>query len=95
MYTGLLRETLVSLAGLSLYGLDSPKMFEEILDNLIADQQERLFRRTTQVEAPLYMACTLQDYIDYGADEKAVWKKYGVIMRGIIESYLCGDSDAA
>lgn len=31
MYTGLLRETLVSLAGLSLYGLDSPKMFEEIL----------------------------------------------------------------
>lgn len=91
MYTGLLRETLVSLAGLSLYGLDSPKMFEEILDNLIADQQERLFRRTTQVEAPLYMACTLQDYIDYGADEKAVWKKYGVIMRGIIESYLLGE----
>lgn len=91
MYTGLLRETLVSLAGLTLYGLDNPKMFEEILDNLVAEEQERLFRRTTQVEAPLYMACTLQDYIAYGADEKAVWKKYGAIMRGILESYLPGE----
>lgn len=91
MYTGLLRETLFSLPGLTLYGLNDMKLFEEILDNLIANEQERLFRRTTQVEAPLYMASVLQKYIDYGADEKAVWKKYGVIIRGIIESYLPGE----
>ena len=90
MYTGLLRETLQSLAGLTLSGLNDPAQFEEILDNLIADQQERLFRRTTQVEAPLYLAVALQKYIDYGADEKAVWKKYGPTLRGILESYLPG-----
>ena len=91
MYTGLLRETLQALPGLTLYGLDDPKQFEDILDNLIADEQERLFRRTTQVEAPLYMANVLQEYIAYGADEKAVWNKYGVIIRGILESYLPGE----
>ena len=91
MYTGLLRETLQALPGLALYGLDDPDQFEEILDNLIADEQERLFRRTTQVEAPLYLAHTLQSYIDYGADPKRVWDKYGLIMRGILESYLPGE----
>lgn len=91
MYTGLLRETLQALPGLTLYGLKDPKQFEEILDNLVADEQERLFRRTTQVESPLYLASVLQQYIDFGADEKKVWKKYGVIVRGIIESYLPGE----
>lgn len=90
MYTGLLRETLQSIAGLTLYGLDSPEQFEEILDNLIADEQERLFHRTTQVEAPLYMAIALQQYIDYGADAKQVWTKYGPTMRAVLESYLPG-----
>ena len=91
MYTGLLRETLLSLAGLTLYGLNDPKMFEEILDNIVADEQERLFRRTTQVEAPLLFVTALQSYINYGASEKSVWKKYGVIVKGVLESYLPGE----
>ena len=91
MYTGLLRETLQALPGLALYGLGDPKLFESILDNLIADEQERLFRRTTQVEAPLRMADALQAYIDFGADPAKVWHKYGIIIRGIIESYLPGE----
>ena len=88
--TGLLRETLQSIAGLTLYGLGDKAQFEEILDNLIADEQERLFHRTTQVEAPLYLAIALQQYIDYGADPKEVWKKYGATLRGVLESYLPG-----
>lgn len=91
LYTGLLRETLQALPGLTLHGLNDPALFEEILDNLVADEQERLFMRTTQVEAPLYLASALQAYIDYGADEKKVWKKYGIIVRGVIESYLPGE----
>lgn len=91
LYSGLLRETLQSLPGLALYGMGSGKLFEEILDNLIADEQERLFRRTTQVEAPLGVATALQAYLDFGADPKAVWKKYGIIVRGVLESYLPGE----
>ena len=91
MYTGLLRETLIALPGLTLYADGNTAAFEEILDNLIADEQERLFRRTTQVEAPLYLASVLQAYIDFGADPRKVWKKYGIIVRGIMESYLPGE----
>ena len=90
MYTGLLRETLISLPGLTLYADGDAKTFEEVLDNLIADEQERLFRRTTQVEAPLYMATVLQAYIGFGADPARVWKKYGATLKGILESYLPG-----
>lgn len=89
MYTGLLRETILALPGLTLYG-QHPEDFEEILDNLIADEQERLLHRTTQVEAPLALAQALIQYIDYGADEKAVWKKYGKTVKKVLESYLPG-----
>lgn len=90
LYTGLLRETLEALPGLTLYANGDKAEFEEILDNLIADNQERLFHRTTQVEAPLRLAGALGRYIEYGADPKVVWKKYGPTVKGILESYLPG-----
>ena len=90
LYTGLLRETLGSIAGLTLYAKDDPKEFEEILDNLIHDEQERLFRRTTQVEAPLFMTVALQQYIAYTGAEKHAWEKYGETLKGIIASYAPG-----
>lgn len=90
LYTGLLRETLLALPGLTLYANGDRAEFEEILDNLIADNQERLFRRTTQVEAPLLLATVLQQYIDFGADARKVWKKYGDTLKQVIESYLPG-----
>lgn len=90
MYTGLLRETLISLPGLTLCA-GKPEEFEVILDNLIADEQNRLYHRTTQVEAPLSLAWVLQSYIEHGADPKKVWKKYGSVVKGILESYLPGN----
>ena len=91
MYTGLLRETLQALPGLTLYADGNTREFETILDNLIEDEQERLFRRTTQVEAPLYMPIVLQEYIDdFGADRARIWKKYAQTIKGIIESYAPG-----
>ncbi len=95
--TGLLRETILSLPGLTLYANGDCDEFEEILDNLIADEQERLFHRTTQVEAPLLLTDTIQQYIHYLEDEKGekdagkkIWKKYGSTLKGILESYLPG-----
>lgn len=90
LYTGLLRETLYALPGLTLYADGNAAEFEHILDNLINDEQERLFRRTTQVEAPLRLADVLQQYIDWGADPRKVWKKYGDTVKGVIESYEPG-----
>jgi len=90
LYTGLLRETLYALPGLTLYCDGNKAEFEEILDNLIADEQERLFRRTTQVEAPLRLAGVLEQYIRFGADPARVWKKYGETLKGVLRSYLPG-----
>jgi len=90
MYTGLLRETLISLAGLTLYAKNDTAEFEEILDNLIADEEERLYRQTTQIEAPLLLACALQSYQSYGVDPRAMWKKYGKVLRCIVDSYKPG-----
>jgi predicted glycogen debranching enzyme len=90
LYTGLLRETIIALPGLTLYAKGDKAEFEEILDNLIADEQERLFHRTTQVEAPLRLTCTMQQYIEYTGEEKHAWKKYGETLKGIIKSYLPG-----
>ena len=87
--TGLLRETLFSIAGLTLYA-GRPEDFEEILDNLIANEEDRLFTKTTQVEAPLLMTVALQDYISSGADPKKVWNKYSTTLKKILESYLPG-----
>ena len=88
--TGLLRETIVALPGLTLYAGAGAKEFEEILDNLIADNAKRQYTRTTQIEAPLRIADDLQQYIAFGADAKKVWKKYGPVIKGVIESYLPG-----
>lgn len=88
--TGLLRETVVSLPGLTLYADGNCDEFENILDTLIADEQDRLFRRTTQCEAPLRLTETIQQYITFSGREKHIWKKYGETLKGIIESYAPG-----
>ena len=90
LYTGLLRESLFSLPGLTL-ATGKKNEFEEILDNLIADNQERFFHRTTQVEAPLMLASVLQEYIGAGASAKKVWAKYGDVVKRVVESYSPGN----
>ncbi|MBQ6087036.1 MAG: glycogen debranching enzyme N-terminal domain-containing protein [Bacteroidales bacterium] len=90
LLTGLLRETLYCLPAITLLTDGSTEDFEEILDNLISDEQERLFHRTTQVEAPLRLAGVLQQYIEFGADPAYVWKKYGDVVKKVIESYAPG-----
>ena len=88
--TGLLRETIETLHGLTLYANGSCQEFEKILDTLIADEQERLFHRTTQCEAPLRLTDTIQQYIRFSGKEKQIWKKYGETLKGIIERYAPG-----
>lgn len=88
--TGLLRETIISLPGLTLYADGDKKEFERILDTLIEDNQERFFHRTTQVESPLRLTDTIQQYIHFSGEEKRIWTKYADTLKGIIESYAPG-----
>ena len=61
--TGLLRETIASLPGRTLYANGDCYQLERILDTLIADEQDRLFHRTTQCESPLRLTETIKHYI--------------------------------
>ena len=88
--TGLLRETIASLPGLTLYANGDCEEFEKILDTLIEDEKERLFHRTTQCEAPLRLTETIQQYIRFSGKERQIWKKYGETLKAIIESYAPG-----
>ena len=88
--TGLLRETIETLPGLTLYANGDCEEFEKILDTLISEEQERLYHRTTQCEAPLRLTDTIQQYIRFSGKEKQIWKKYGETLKGIIESYAPG-----
>ena len=88
--TGLLRETVASLPGLTLYANGDCEEFERILDTLIEDEKERLFHRTTQCEAPLRLTETIQQYIRFSGKERQIWKKYGETLKAIIESYAPG-----
>ena len=88
--TGLLRETIASLPGLTLYADGNCADFENILDTLISDEQDRLYRRTTQCEAPLRLTDIIQQYIRFSGKEKQIWKKYGQVLKAIIESYAPG-----
>ena len=88
--TGLLRETIASLPGLTLYADGNTDDFENILDTLIEEEQERLYHRTTQCEAPLRLTETIQQYIRFAGKERQIWKKYGEVLKGIIESYAPG-----
>lgn len=88
--TGLLRETVESLPGLTLYAGDKGGEFEEILDNLISEEQDRLLHRTTQVEAPLRLTDTIQQYIHHTGEEERIWGKYGKLLKNIVDSYAPG-----
>ena len=88
--TGLLRETVVALPGLTLYATGDCGEFEEILDNLIANEQNRLTKRTTQIEAPLRLTDTIQQYIEFTGEEKRIWEKYGKVLKAIVDSYAPG-----
>lgn len=85
--TGLLRETIEALPALTLYACNNCKEFEEILDNMIESDAARLYHRTTQIEAPLALTDAIQQYIAYSGKEKEIWKKYGQVLKDIVESY--------
>lgn len=87
---GGLRETLISLPGLTLYNDGNVKLFEQILNDLIKENKDYLFSGCNQAEAPLRIVDVLQKFADFKQDPGAVWKKYGKTVRAIVESYLNG-----
>ena len=87
---GGLRETCIALAGLTLYKNGDVKLFEKILDDLIVENPIYLFQGCDQAEAPLRVAELIQQLSSFTGEGGRVWKKYGKVLRRIVESYMNG-----
>lgn len=92
---GGLRETCIALPGLTIYNNGDVALFKKILDGLIKDNGDALFRTSDQVESPLRIAELLQHLASFTGKGRDVWKRYGETLRKIVRSYIAGRPEAA
>ncbi len=91
------RDTLISLAGITLVQGDVA-LFKAVLDSLVKEMKNDLFPNKGTGENKNYLSSdtslwffrTLQQYIEFTGDEEWVWKKYGGLMKGILNRYRNG-----
>jgi len=94
------RDTLISLAGITLIQ-DDTKLFKDILDTLVREMKDGLFPNKGKGEkidykssdTSLWFYRTLQQYIEFTGDEEWVWRKYGKLMKQILNTYRNGISE--
>lgn len=86
-----LRYSLIAIPGLTLYNDGDTKHFEAVLENLLTDKRDRLFKSGNEPDLPLWLFRTLQQYIEYGAKPEYVWKKYGKDLSALLDTYTNGE----
>ena len=88
-----LRDSLISLAGLTIYNGWSSDSFENILDSILKKYKRLLTGPSLCPDAPLWLFKTLQEYIAWGGSKEGVYKKYGKTLKSILKSYIDGKRD--
>lgn len=83
-----LRETMISLPGLTLCADGDTAMFEEVLDSAIRIYAHQLGRGSKQADAALWLFWAVQQYINYTGDSRTVWKKYSDRLKLLIMSFV-------
>jgi predicted glycogen debranching enzyme len=87
---GGMRETAISLPGLTLYNTGNVQLFEKILTDLIAANKASYLKGSDQVESPLRLTEAVQHLIHFTGDEAGAWEKYGKFLKQVVQSYLNG-----
>ena len=86
------RQTFVALPGITLEQNHKEDCMD-VLDTLVRGMQEGMFTGSasarTAVDAPLWFFWTLQQ-LERELGGKAIWKRYGEAMKGILENYRRG-----
>jgi len=80
------RITAIALPGLALSTENSLKIFTQALETLVGDEQSLYHAADT----PLWLFWTLQQYLGQTGDRKALWRKYGHVMKSIVRNYKTG-----
>ena len=87
---GGMRETCLSLPGLTLFNTGNVKFFEKILSDLITENADSFLQGSNQVESPLRLFEDVQQLAAFTGDEAGAWKKYGKFLKQVMASYLAG-----
>lgn len=85
-----LRDTLAFLPGLTLCGNRDIKSFENVLETLVRNYHHQLTVTGTQVDVPLWLFWTIQQYANYTGSHVKLWKKYKQLLTEILISYRDG-----
>lgn len=91
------RDTFISLAGICLVQNDID-LYKSILDTMVKDMEGDLFpnkkeggkKNFLSADTSLWFFRTLQQYIEFTDDEVWVWRKYGKLMKQILNRYRNG-----
>lgn len=94
-YGSIGRFTFMSLPGLTL-SVGKPDDLKEGIDSMISRMKGPLFPETgkndkityNSVDTSLWFIWALQQYKNYTKDKEKVWKKYGKVIKTILDSYI-------
>lgn len=86
-----LRETLISLPGLTLFNDGDVKSFDEILESTYRVYDRQLMHGSKQAEAALWLFWVAQQYAHYTGERKKSWEKFGERLKALYRSYLSGE----
>ncbi len=88
------RETLLTVAGLTLFAENNDQLFFDIIDSFIADHQDFLFKKSNQPDTALWLFWALQQYSLYFEGKKSViYKRYGQILKRVLDSFIDGSKE--
>lgn len=86
-----LRETMISLPGLTLFADGDTALFEEVLESSFRIYAHQLARGSKQADAALWLVWAVQQYASFTGNSGYVWKKYGDRLKAIVKSFVAGD----
>jgi len=91
------RNTYLALPGLTLARGDEKTFlavlntsYKHLCDRFSSDRS--LSKGKASVDVPLWFIWALQKYVEYGADKKNLWKKYGKKIKEIFQHYKFGSN---
>lgn len=88
-----LRYSLIAIPGLTLFNDGDVKHFEAVIENILTEKRDRIFKAGNEPDLPLWLFRILQQYIEFGAKPEYVWKKYGKDLVAILDTYRSGERD--
>ncbi|MDP3437211.1 MAG: amylo-alpha-1,6-glucosidase [Bacteroidales bacterium] len=85
-----LRDTLLALPGLTLSSYGDKKTFLDTIDTIVRKSSDKLIKKSTETDVPLWFFWALQQYLELTGEDKKIWKRYGGLLKEILNSYRDG-----